>query len=556
MSFISQAAQHPHAHRHGASGRMAWLGQRLSHCLRTGATATCLALAMAAPLVHAAPLRFTAQADLQSWDIHALNVLIHNSVHGMVYESLVAFDSSTLALTPVLATGWSNPTPLQWRFALRQGVQFQDGSSFGADDVVFSLKRAMAKGSAYLPYARGITQVTKVDDYTVDVFTDQPRPVLLRQLTMLRIMSQAWATKHQAQRPQTLPPEHELYSHRNAMGTGPYTLLEWKAEQYTRLRSNPRWWGHAAGRRSGNVDSIEFLPLLSPAARTAALLSGAVDLVLDPALQDIRQLERKPQLQVLNGPENRTVMLGMRHARKPFSDERVRKAIYQALDIDSLIAHQLNRLVTPSGTIVAPMINGWSADNDQRLAFEPDEAMRLLKDAGYTAAQPLTLQLVCPNDRHSLDTTLCTAIAAMWKRAGIHTKMASMPIASYVTALRRGQGDVYLMGWGVPTLDAQYTLRDLVHSKGEFNFGQFSDQAIDRLIERSAQELDGPVRQSLLHDALKSTQSKLAYVPLFNQTNPWAMRRGIQVVHRPDNILDVTRIQISEPATAPTKTAP
>ena len=175
----------------------------------------------------AKPFKWSGSSDIQTMDIHSQNSALGNGIHAAVYESLVMFNSRTLRVEPLLATSWQPVSPTQMRFKLRQGVKFSDGSPMTADDVVYSLQRAMSKTSTYAIYTQGMDRIAKVDGETIDIFLKNPNPVLLNQLTELRVMSKAWAEKNNAVEPKDIKAKDETYSHRNAMGTGPFVLKEW-----------------------------------------------------------------------------------------------------------------------------------------------------------------------------------------------------------------------------------------------------------------------------------------------------------------------------------------
>ncbi len=161
------------------------------------------ALATALPLtVQAKTFRWSRSVDIPSWDIHAQNVGVNNTMHGAVYDTLVEYNSKTFKPEPSLATEWKLIKPTQLRLTLRKGVKFSDGSEFTADDAKFSLERAKAKSSNFAVYTQGIDRVEKVDAYTIDIHSDLPNPVLVNQLTELRIMSKAWAEKNKSVRAQ------------------------------------------------------------------------------------------------------------------------------------------------------------------------------------------------------------------------------------------------------------------------------------------------------------------------------------------------------------------
>ena len=327
-------------------------------------TVLCVALA-AAMGVQAKPFKWTSASDIPTWDIHSQNNALANGIHAAVYESLVYYNSRTFKVEPVLATGWKQVSPVQLRLTLRQGVKFHDGSAFTADDAVFSLERAMSKTSNFAVYTQGIDKVVKVDANTIDILTKEPNPVLLNQLTELRIMSKAWAEKNNSVAPKDIKTKDDNFAHRNAMGTGPFMLKEWQPDQKMVLARNPAWWGKS----EGNVTEVIYTPVKSVATRMAALLSGEVDFVLDPSPQDLPRVRSTPELKVMDGIENRTIFLGMDQFRdelpgssikgkNPLKDVRVRKALYQAIDIDTINKVTMRGLGQPTGALVAPQVNG------------------------------------------------------------------------------------------------------------------------------------------------------------------------------------------------------
>jgi len=180
---------------------------------------TALALSHSAS---AKTFRWASASDIPTLDIHSQNNALGNGVHAAVYESLVYYNSKSFKIEPQLATAWKLTSPTQMRITLRKGVKFSDGSAFTADDAVFSLNRAMAKTSNYGVYAQGIDKVVRVSDSEIDILLKAPNPVLMNQLTELRMMSKAWSEKNKATEPKDIKTKDESFSHRNAMGTGPY----------------------------------------------------------------------------------------------------------------------------------------------------------------------------------------------------------------------------------------------------------------------------------------------------------------------------------------------
>ena len=155
-----------------------------------------LSLALALP-VGAKTLKFAFQGDIQSMDPYNLNETFHLGFHGNVYEGLTR-RGPNLEIEPALAERWEVMEPTRWRFYLRKGVKFHDGTPFTADDVVFSAKRLRHPDSDLRVRLSADTEVVKVDDHTVDFVTQAPNPILHVEWDTWYIMSKTWTEKHNA----------------------------------------------------------------------------------------------------------------------------------------------------------------------------------------------------------------------------------------------------------------------------------------------------------------------------------------------------------------------
>jgi len=517
--------------------------------------AVSVALAFAAGGLHAKTFKWTSASDIPTWDIHSQNNALANGIHAAVYESLVYYNSKTFKPEPVLATAWKQMTPTQLRLNLRTGVKFHDGATFSADDAVFSIERAMTKTSNFGIYAQGIDKVVKVDANTIDIFTKDPNPVLLNQLTELRMMSKAWAEKNNSTSPKDIKTQDENFAHRNANGTGPFVLKEWQPDQKMVLTRNPSWWGKS----EGNVTEVIYTPVKAVATRMAALLSGEVDLVLDPSPQDLPRVRSEGNLKVIDGIENRTIFFGMDQFRNelpgsnikgknPLKDQRVRKALYQAIDMNTIARVTLRGLGQPTGALVAPQVNGWTEAVHKRYPFDVAAAQKLLADAGYKDG--FEVDFACPNNRYINDEQICQAVTAMWARIGVKAKLRTLPLSTYFPMIQRYEASIYMLGWGVPTFDALYSLQSLVRSvgaggDGNYNVGRYSNPQMDALVERTKKETDLKLRTELLTKALTLQNEDVAHIPLHNQVIPWAMKKNIDVVHRADNRLDWRLVKVN-----------
>jgi len=516
--------------------------------------ALCALLSLGAA-VQAKTFKWTSSSDIATWDIHSQNNALQNGIHAAVYETLVYYNSRTFKIEPVLATSWNLVSPNQLRVTLRGGVKFHDGSPFSADDAVFSIQRAMAKTSNFTPYIQGIDRVVKVNDSTIDIFTKGPNPVLLNQMTELRMMSKAWAEKNKSVDPKDIRTKDENFAHRNANGTGPYVLKDWKQDQRLVLAQNPNWWG----KMDSNVTEIVYSPIKADATRMAALLTGEVDLVLDPSPQDLPRVRQNNSLKVMDGVENRTIFFGMDQFRdelvgsnikgkNPLKDLRVRKALNMAIDADAITRVTMRGLGQPTGALVAPQVAGWSEAIHKRPPVDVAGAQKLLADAGYKDG--FEVDFACPNNRYINDEEICQAVTAMWSRIGVKAKLRTLPLVTYFPMIQRFEASIYMLGWGVPTFDALYSLQSLVRTlgtggDGNYNVGRYSNPKLDAVIDRIKTETDPYIRPRLLNEALQMATDDVSHIPLHNQIIPWAMKGNIEVVHRPDNRLDWRLVKVN-----------
>lgn len=516
--------------------------------MRRTLIAVALAAAVAVPVMgQAKTLRWASQGDILTLDPHAQNEGLTIAASSYVYDSLVAYDKD-FKLSPALALSWEQPEPTVWRFTLRQGVKFHDGAPFTADDVVFSIKRALAPTSNFKAYVNGISDAKAIDDHTVEIATNGPNPVLLRQLTNVFIMNRAWSEKNNATAPQDFSKKEEAFSARNTNGTGAYMLKSRDIDVKTVFVENPNWWGKP--NKVGNVTEVVYTPIKQNATRTAALLSGEIDFVLDPPAQDLARISQ--QAKVVEGNEYRTIYIGLDQkspelkysnikGANPFADVRVREALYRAIDVDAIKKAVMRGSSSPTGTMIAPQVHGWDQNLSQRIAYDPEKSRSLLKEAGY-GDNSIQFTLDCPNNRYINDEAICQAVVGMWAKVGVKATLNAMPRATYFPKVQSFDSSAYLFGWGVPTFDALYTLQSLVHSKGEgadgsFNFGGYANAEADALIDQIKVEVDAEKRDAAIKKVLSIHAGEFGHIPLHDQVIPWAMRKNVNVVHRADNRL-------------------
>ncbi|MCC7271563.1 MAG: ABC transporter substrate-binding protein, partial [Alphaproteobacteria bacterium] len=392
-----------------------------------------------------------------------------------------------------------------------------------------------------------IKEVRKVDAEAIEIETTVPDPILLSSLGYIWIMSKPWAEKNNTMAPVTGIVGNESYANLHANGTGPFRLIDRVPDTRTVLVRNEKWWG----KPQHNLDRVEFRPIANAATRVAALLSGELDMMYPVPLQDIPRLKRTSGIKVLEGPELRTIYLGMDQWRdelldmpgtgkNPFKDKRVREAFYKAIDIQAIHKVVMRGASTPTGLLIAPGINGFSKELNERFPFDPEGARKLLADAGYPGGFTVTLD--CSNDRYVNDEAICQSIAPMLGRIGVTVKLNIQTKSKYFDKIGIRQNNAtsfFLHGWTPGTYDAHNALVALVMTKdqktgvGGTNNGRYSNQAVDALIRQIGVEPDQEKRRRLIHDAMKIAKEDFSHIPVHQQALAWAVRDSVAFIPQP-----------------------
>jgi len=502
------------------------------------------ALALACVGAQAATLRVADVGDVLSMDPHSLNETLQLSFTGNVYEGLVA-RGKDMKLVPALATKWTQTSPTVWRFELRRGVKFHDGTPFSADDVIFSFQRGAADGSDMKGYTAPIKEVRKLSDSLVEIETNAPFPILPDTLTSLYVMSKKWCEDNKAERPVDRRKGVENTASFRANGTGPFRLKERQPSARTVIVRNAAYWDKV----EGNVDEVIFTPIGSDATRVAALLSGEVDVMEPVPLQDVDRVKASPNLDVLQGPELRTIFLGMDQKRdellfsnvkgkNPFKDKRVRQAVFQAIDIEGIKSRVMRNASTPTALMVGPGVRGFQADMNKRLPYDVEASKKLLADAGYPNGFEVAMN--CPNDRYVNDSQICQAVAANLARVGVKINLQAESKNTYFPKILRRDTSFYLLGWTPSTTDAHDAMTALMATptdkgQGQFNLGAYSNAKFDELTQKIQSETDDAKRNAMIREAFKIHQDDVGHIPLHQQALAWGLKKNVSLVQLPDN---------------------
>jgi len=492
-------------------------------------------------------LKFAFQGTLNQLDPYSLNETFTLGALSNAYEGLTRRDEN-LQIQPGLAERWEVVEPNRWRFHLRKGVKFHNGNDFTAEDVAFSADRVRAEGSDLGTRINKDVKVEIVDDYTVDFVLPGPNPILHYEWDTWYIMDKEWTEANNAVKVTSASDTTPNHAALNANGTGPFKIASHEPGVKTVYEKNDGWWDTP----SHNLTKVEFTPIGSDATRVAALLSGELDMVYPIPVQDVKRVDGNAGTKALTGPELRTIFLGMDQMRdellysdvkgkNPFKDARVRKAFYQAIDIEGIKRKVMRDLSTPSAIMISPFLFSKS-DEFERYPYDPEAAKALLAEAGY--ADGFTVSMDCPNDRYVNDEPICQAVAAMLARIGVKVDLIAQPKAKYFAKVLASGGydtSFYLLGWTPGSFDSWNILENLIQCRdeagagGAFNLGGYCNKEVDALKDQILVENDPEKRDDLIAQAYKIVHDEAGYIPLHQQGLAWGVADGVELAQRADN---------------------
>lgn len=511
--------------------------------MRKGTALTAIALIMASSGSLAETFNWAGSTDPQTMDPHAVNAAPVLGFLNNVYEGLVRRNKE-MKIEGSLAKSWEPLEDKGWRFHLREGVTYHDGSAFTAEDVLFSYERASSEESDVRSWFAPISEVVVQDDFTVDFMTSAPNPLFPDSIANFMIMDKTWAEANDSVRPAR---DAENTATRTANGTGAFVLETRDPGVKTTLAPFANWWDDL----ESNITEAVFTPIGEASTGMAALLSGEIDFIAPIPLQDVPRLKQTDGFKVHEGVEARVIMFGFSHGadtlkysdetsdKNPFQDARVRQAIYQAINVEAITEKVMRGTAEPVSQLVSKEMRGFSTDLADRLAFDVDASKALLAEAGYPDG--FSFGLMCPNDRYINDEDVCRAAAAMLAKIGVNAKLTTMPVRNYWPELREDNFDMYLLGWSPGTFDAEHPIRFLASTPnsekklGSWNFGDYSNARVDELLPNIQTELDDTVRQGMIDEVHKILQDEVAYVPMYVQPLIWATKDNIELTQRTDN---------------------
>lgn len=475
----------------------------------------------------AADIKVAYNADPVSLDPHEQLSGGTLQLSHMVFDPLVRF-TQDMDFEPRLAESWKRIDDTTFRFELRKGVKFHSGNAMTADDVVWTFNRLKSSPdfkAIFEPY----TELKKVDDYTVDLISTGPYPLVLQTATYIFPMD----SKFYSGKTEDGKDKAELVKHGNSYasthlsGTGPFIVTAREQGVKVDFERFDGYWDTAS---KGNVDKLTLVPIKEDATRVAALLSGGVDMIHPVAPNDHKRVKSAEGIDLVTLPGTRIITFQMnQNSNEALKDVRVRQAIVHAINNEGIVKKIMKGFATAAGQQGPSGYAGY----DEALVprYDLKKAKELMKEAGYEKGFKLTM--MAPNNRYVNDAKVAQAAAAMMSKIGIKVDLKTLPKAQYWPEFDLCSADMMMIGWHSDTEDSANFSEFLTMSrneetgKGQYNCGHYSNAEVDKLVGASNVETDPAKRAQMLQKVEATLYNEAAFVPLHWQSEAWGAKSNV-----------------------------
>jgi peptide/nickel transport system substrate-binding protein len=448
------------------------------------------------------------------------------SINSNIFNSLVEF-GERYQIIPSLVESWNNPNNLTWRFYLRKDVKFHNGDNFSADDVKYSIELIKGdKNNTLYNYLTMVKEVIIVNDFTVDIVTLEPYPLLLNKLVYIFMVSKQ---------------NHEEISNGNPIGTGAYRFSEYLKDNYLVLERFEGYWG-----KKPEFQKVTFKFFNDYEDQLNNFLEGNVDIInsIDP--NDYDNLSKIPGVKILPFTFNTVTYLGFNFVENnPFLDLRVRKAVYHAINIDEIIENALDGYAEPASQFVTQDIFGYNPEI-KRLSYDLKKARQYMKDAGYEEGFEITLDCRESEIRENASRMIADQLSLI----NITVEVNILSSSDFYSKISNRESSFYFFGWATDSADAGEIFDNILRSVdfengfGLSNFGNYSNQVIDEIAEDISYNMNPEARLHLMKEGFAIAMEDVVCVPLYILKGYCVVRDEFSLPIRADGLIKIENVKI------------
>lgn len=463
-------------------------------------------------------------SDAVSMDPHGSNDVPSEQIRDTIYEPLLTQDEN-FEIVPVLAEEYEQVDDTTWKFKLREGVTFHDGSEFNAEVVKANIERIqdLAKASPRSFLLDMVTEVNVIDDYNIELVTEYPFAPLANNLThgagkMISkdlIDADYQQALDEAGSDLTLEEYYELRSEggdeheavaneissfvgqlveTEPVGTNYFKFDSRNPGEQTAVVRNDDYWGDTA-----LLDGVNFKVVSEPGSRIAELESGSSDAILSTLSSNIERVDSNEDVTLLRNDSVSIDYIGFNTEKEPFNDPKVRQAITHAFDSEAVLEGVYNGSGTPAEAPLAPGVLGYSEDLEG-LDYDMEKAQQLLDEAGV---EDLTINLMV-NDDNPERVDVALWLQESLGELGIKVNVEQVEWGAYLAATGAGEHDMFILGWSNSTGDPDNGIAPLFHSDNIGDTGNrsfYNNPELDSILDEARQSTEEGEREQLYMDA-------------------------------------------------------
>ncbi len=481
----------------------------------------------------AGKLSVSVALDPGSWDPIDTFLVAWGAVGSNIFDGLTERDTNA-KLHPGLATSWDVlDDGVRIRFKLREGVKFHDGEPFNAEAVKFTFDRLLGDIGAKGPQRANYTSVESVeiiDDYTVDFHLHQPDPVLLTKLAGYGAMIVP---------PKYIAEKGEDYFNTHPVGTGPFSFVSYEPKVALELAANADYWGDKP-----KVSELQYRFISELTTAVAELQAGRVDIVEDLPISMLPVVKGDGKLDVMSttGP----AVYGLRFNTRDgiTADVNVRKAIVMAVDRATII----KSLLAGEAEEIASFQSSLSFGNDPELKplpYNPEEAKKLLKDAGVAAGAEVQIDIRAGNPTFN---EVVQAVGAYLQTVGLKAVIKPYENSVFLNDIvpQGKTGALFQQSWGGWTLDYDNTAYLLYHTGQKWNpYG--ADEKLNAMLEEQRPMTDVAKREGLLKGIAAYIANDVLEMPLYSLKAIYGVNKRVEgFVPAPDNRIKLNTVGVKE----------
>lgn len=470
-------------------------------------------------------------SGVNTLDFHATNSGPDFDITRQLTETLLTRNEN-MEFQPGLATEWEQLDDLTWQFKLRQNVKFHNGEPFNADAVKFSIDRYFddSISSPHKSSLEFIDRVEVVDEYTVNIITKEPSPLVLTRNTM------AFTGTIVMVPPNYIEENGIDYFAENPVGTGPYKFKEWIKGEKVVLESNPEYWN---GEPEIKEVTFRFIPEAS--TRVSALLSGDVDVIQRVPSDLIERVEgSSDDKTVISESGGFALMMQLNPEAHPaLQDKKVRQALNYAVDIETILATVLGGNAVQLPVPADPKAYGYNP-NLNPYPYDPEKAKQLLAEAGY--ADGFSLDAYTSDGRYPGDRSIAEAFAAQLEQVGVKVNLRTMEWGSLVDLMSKKEaGPMYQIGWLFSEFDIT-KLYPAFHPSSPYS--TFNNETFTDLVDQAEKEMDPEKRQELWWKAQEILVEEAPYIHAWQPYIIYGTKKNIDMKLLGD-IFNVSEMKIN-----------